>query len=146
MKMYFIYLIILFQQFLFSKILYNCSIGEKLMLIFIHIHWHKNAFYNYFFIKFSRNDLYKKIHKVICFSLSLHQILSFYYVMENTMLHYPLAQDQTFEDVQNLIFARTKIPIEEQEIFLVDGKEPKKYEMAKNILNQNVRSPYFFFS
>lgn len=65
------------------------------------------------------------------------KILSFYYVMENTMLHYPLAQDQTFEDVQNLIFARTKIPIEEQEIFLVDGKEPKKYEMAENILSQN---------
>lgn len=61
------------------------------------------------------------------------------------MLHYPLAQDQTFEDVQNLIFARTKIPIEEQEIFLVDGKEPKKYEMAENILSQNVRSPYFFY-
>ena len=61
------------------------------------------------------------------------------------MLHYPLAQHQTFEDVQSLISDETKIPIEEQEILLIDGKEPKSYQLAEEILLKNVMTLYFIY-
>lgn len=98
------------------------------------------------------NDHEEKGKKQTCFTeletILEMKILSFYHVMENTMLHYPLAQDQTFEDVQSLISLGTNIPIEEQEIFLIDGKEPKRCEMAKEILNQCIHGevyPLFLF-